>query len=404
MKFSEILYKHNRNKTALISDGTVYTYGMIISDIEKSKKSEKNYKGLVAICAGTIYEELIGFLSCETGIPFIAPSNAKIKETTNPDADFAIMSSGSSGIPKLMFRTTESWYSFFDEQNRVFNITENTTLFMNGSLCFSGNLNILLGAFYAGAAVVVDKGHLTRTRAENIRKCNAIYLIPDKLRLLCRLLHHQKEAQNIETVIAGSQSMGRNEADLLHQILGAKRVILYYGAAEISYISYIDILSERKDRSCIGKPFNGINIQFDNERLTVSSDFAALGIQMPYMMNDIIHADSEGYLYYDGRYDDVLNIGGEKISASALENELMRAGAAEDVCVFLKEGAFGRGVLCCAWCGMIEKEAALRAVHIPYMPKKWYRLDFMPKNSNGKTDRNEVIRCCEYKNSHKPKI
>lgn len=394
MKFSEILYKHNKSKTALISDGTEYTYGRLISDIEQSKKY---CEGLVTICAETIYDELIGFLSCETGVPVIVPPNMQVSGTINPRADFAITSSGSSGTPKLLFRTTESWYNFFDEQNRVFNITENTILFMNGSLCFSGNLNIILGALHAGAAVVIDKGHLTGTKAENIRKCNAVYLIPDKLRLLCRLLRHKNKkfsAKNIETVIAGSQSMGRREADLLQQLLGAKCVILYYGAAEISYISYIDILSEFKDRSCIGKPFNGVDVQFRNERLTVSSDFSALGTQMPYMINDIIHEDSDGFLYYDGRYDDVLNIGGEKISASALENELMRAEGVEDVCVFLKESLSGRNILCCAWCGQPEAENELRRICIPYTPKKWYRLACMPKNSNGKTDRNEVIRLC----------
>lgn len=110
---------------------------------------------------------------------------------TIPDgAEFAVLSSGTTGTPKLIFRTVNSWYDFFEIQNKVFSICSETVLFIQGSLCFPGNLNMLLGALYAGATIVMSKDILSRKKIAEIEKykVDTIYMIPDKLRVITKIM------------------------------------------------------------------------------------------------------------------------------------------------------------------------------------------------------------------------
>jgi len=377
MRFIDTLKRHDREKTAVIADGVKYSYGEVLD--AAAKTSEPN-GGLWAVGCGNVFDELIRFLAAEKSVPVItadAPAECPIPA----NADFAVLSSGSTGIPKLIFRTAQSWIAFFGEQNRVFGIDENTVLFTNGSLCFSGTLNIVLGALYAGACVILTSGALTRGKARYISEYSAdtLYLIPDKLRLLSRI----HKCSCVKTIISGSQSMDSDFALTLSRTMGAKSVILYYGASEVSYISYIDLLKEDRGRSCVGLPFCGIVTECTDGFLKISTPCGAIGIDMPFVMGDIIEQDKDGFLYFKGRHDDVLNIGGEKLSAAALEDEIRAAGA-DDACVFTQR-INGRDTLCCACTGGVFARSRLTAV-----PKRIYRLEALPKNANGKTDRAAV--------------
>ena len=68
-------------------------------------------------------------------------------------ACMGVMTSGSTSVPKLLFRTAESWAGFFPIQDRVFGITPESRIFIQGSFGFTGNLNIALDVLCAGGNV-----------------------------------------------------------------------------------------------------------------------------------------------------------------------------------------------------------------------------------------------------------
>ncbi len=383
MKFLDTLRRHSSGKSAIVSDGKRYTYGDLIKDAEQLKVPSG---GLYAIKQNSVYDELIHFLAAKNAVPVIVPPEYSAENVPVPqNADFAVLSSGSTGKPKLLFRTCESWADFFDEQNRAFNISYDTVILMHGSLCFTGNLNMIMGALYAGAEIVITKDRLSAKRLNDIEKYNVnnIYLVPDKLRAICRFYKGKK---CVHTILAGSQSMGRNDALTLQKVFGAESVILYYGACEVSYISFLDIFAENKSENCIGKPFSGISVSCCGGNIDITSDFTVMGAPQPYRLNDIITQDNDGYLYYQGRHDDVLNIGGEKLSASALENEIKSIGSISDACIFT-HNFDGREILCCAYSG--DKPGILPR-ELTFVPKRWFKLNEIPKNANGKTDRMNI--------------
>ena len=61
--------------------------------------------------------------------------------------------------------------------------------------------------------------------------------------------------------------------------------------------------------------------------------------------SDVGHLDEEGYLYLDGRIDDMINVGGEKVIPSEIEiivNEL--EGIEESIAVGIPHNTFGQVV------------------------------------------------------------
>lgn len=391
MKFNKLLEGHNDDKPAIITGEEIYTYGDIR---RRSMEIKEPDGGIWVIKENSVLDELVCFLAADQSVPVIAFEEYECLPQEIPDgAEFAVLSSGTTGTPKLIFRTVKSWYDFFEIQNKVFSICSETVLFIQGSLCFPGNLNMLLGALYTGATIVMSKDILSRKKIAEIEKykVDTIYMIPDKLRVIAKLC--SENFSSVKTIISGSQSMGKADAERLRKCFGCQSVILYYGASETSYVSYLDILLENRTSNCIGKPFPTVQVHVDNGRLQVDSAYVAIGREAPFTLNDMVHLDNEGYLYFDGRFDDVLNVGGEKFSATALENEIKEVEYISDACVFSDTAENGREILCCAYCTDAENISRVNIIkdaNLTAIPKKWYQVKSIAKYANGKTDRNSV--------------
>ena len=131
--YLEMIQSVERDREALLFSDRVYTYGNLADlALEKQKQLhlENRKQQLAVIREFSILEQLVAFLACQgTGaVPLIVPN-----DTTVPDAFFeikipdeacmAVMTSGTTGSGKLLFRTFESWYGYFETQNRIFGIS-----------------------------------------------------------------------------------------------------------------------------------------------------------------------------------------------------------------------------------------------------------------------------------------
>ncbi len=110
-------------------------------------------------------------------------------------------------------------------------------------------------------------------------------------------------------------------------------IILYYGASELNYITYLcyDELIEKP--LSVGRPFPGIDIYIREGKIFVNTEYAVYNATKPYSVNDIGYYDNDGYLIFEGRSDDILNIGGFKVSSTKIENEVKKIPQIEDAIV-----------------------------------------------------------------------
>lgn len=240
MNYFDLLVKEE--KIALILDNKSYSYNKLFNDaLDLSNKIKTSKKEIIAIYSDDIYFQLISFFAAnrcknvpvifhpnlskesideimeknninyllyknEEGIKFKKVNNFE-NVIENEKICVGVLTSGSTGIPKVLFRTYESWTSFFPIQNEVFNITSNSKIFFNGPLSFTGNLNSILGVIYEKGTLISVSGFNPRKWLKALEEFKAtnIYLVPAKLKALVQVI--DSPLLFVKNIFTGSQQL-----------------------------------------------------------------------------------------------------------------------------------------------------------------------------------------------------
>ena len=395
MDFFTMLQDKPRDKVALVDEGKSYTYGELIRQAEAIRREQSAQRTAVLIHEGSIFGQLLKFIaySGTNTVPIIATEVSKGQEFEIREipalACMGVMTSGSTGKSKLLWRRYASWADFFPEQNRVFGLDQNTVIFCQGSLAFTGNLSIYMGVLYAGGTVVAASRFRPRYWLSLMEEhgVNALYLIPSKLLLLPRFMSSPN--LNVLSIIGGSQSMGRREAERLALVFPNAELTLYYGASELNYISYVKGSEMTDDRTLIGRPFKGVGIEIKNEEIYITTPYHVEGIEVPFSLKDRGYLDGCGRLHFLGRTDDVVSVNGRKVSTVKVETALTGLAGVEEAAVLNRHIgdvdiliAFIGGFKCF---GKQEMLKMLKKELDDYeLPKQFIFMERLPRNESGK--------------------
>ena len=83
------------------------------------------------------------------------------------------------------------------------------------------------------------------------------------------------------------------------------------------------------DKTRIGRPFPGIDVQLEDGRLMVNTKWGVIGTGKEASAGDYAHLDEEGYFCFDGRKDDICSINGQKISCIRVEQVILHWGSGQ---------------------------------------------------------------------------
>lgn len=386
------------DKLALADDEREYTYGQLAAAARWIRERADLREPALFIHETSIARQLLCFLaySGTATVPVIATEISKEQRfdfaDIPPQACMGVMTSGSTGRSKLLWRSYESWADFFPEQNRVFGVDQNTIIFCQGSLAFTGNLNIYMGVLAAGGSVVATERFRPRHWLRRMEQygVNAIYLIPSKLLLLPKFMAQPNYLAR--SIISGSQSMGRQEADKLKAVFPNAEITLYYGASELNYITYIKSGDMTFDRTVIGKPFSGVKIDVRNEEIFIDTPYHVEGIELPFSLKDRGYLDAQGSLHFLGRTDDICSVNGRKVSAAKVAAALTELAGIEEAAV-LSLHTDDADVLT-AFVGAAREYSKQQLIKLlrdkleDYeLPKHFVFLRSLPRNESGKIDK-----------------
>ena len=67
----------------------------------------------------------------------------------------------------------------------------------------------------------------------------------------------------------------------LKQAFPQSRCILYYGASELSYVSYLCGHEMTGNPACVGRPFPGVHITVKDGEIMADTPCCALGYRLP---------------------------------------------------------------------------------------------------------------------------
>ena len=345
-------------KIALIVDEEQYTYGQLydaiismefnntsrIINLGQFNDGQKNK--VLLIQSLSFVEQLLQWLwgLYKGYIPMVCHNEMDVAyidelariisvEGVPTSADFGVLTSGTTGRPKPLWRSESSWREFFDIQNNIFYINKDTKIFLHGSFSFTGVSNMVVAVLWSGGTVITTSSLRPIRWIQLIDKYHVdhIYALPTKLRLLVR--HCKSKLDSINYIIGGSQVLDRQLMEQLELICPNMEFILYYGASELNYITYCTGKEWLDREGTVGRPFPSVIIAEQNGVIYVTTKHHIEGIPDTYTVNDCGYIDSDGYLMFHGRRGDVINKGGYKISIPEMELYLQSLQGVSEVAV-----------------------------------------------------------------------
>ena len=214
-----------------------------------------------------------------------------------------------------------------------------------------------------GSAYLSPRGFdpLELVRMLEAGEVNALSAVPTLLRILLDSPEVIGAAgRKLRWMEIGSQYMSASEKRRIRELFPNARIVQHYGLTEASRSTFLDV-SHATDEALesVGRPQGSVEIGFDNQqRIRIRGPHVARWRVDEAGLHALCDADGwlqtndlgrmrDGYLFFDGRADDLINCGGIKVVPDVLEEKIRaRLGAGSRIAVArVKDAARGEAVL-----------------------------------------------------------
>ncbi len=326
------------------------------------------------------------------------------------------LSSGTTRDPRGVMQSHGNWVRRMD---RMLVNCDRLSRLLPPDLHITPGINTVHGMLCAGAAVVFPRDYTREGLVQTINQCAVTHLImtPANIKPLAAALPEQGF---LLPTLKHLRLVGSTPgAALLERLLThcTPNVCVPYGLTELGPISMADATTLARHPDSAGRvlPWARVEIVDDAERPVPAGTGGEIRVAVEFMPNDYYRAagdvgqrfrngwfypgdhgrlSEEGLLYVEGRIDDILNIGGHKISPETIEAVLCSHPEISDAAVF-QQSVNGEPMLIAllvAGSGArLDDLATLAGERLAFMAPQHYRLvQQLPRNSMGKLERKEL--------------
>ncbi|HEY5247916.1 MAG TPA: AMP-binding protein [Dermatophilaceae bacterium] len=319
---------------------------------------------------------------------FLGMATGQVQEAVSAGAlgsgDLVVFSSGSTGEPRGIVRTVESWQASVGPFSEISGITDADRVWLPGPLWSS---LFLYGAFHAEAV-----GATVAFRDDDPADATALHCVPSQLPgLLERALAGGLPLVRL-VVVAGDHC----PASLRQRCAAAGwRLVEYYGAAELSFVAW-------RDRSGPLHVFPGVETELRDGVLWARSPYLAAGylsvradgplLQDPNgwaTVGDLATAVPGG-LEVLGRGDNAVTTGGHTVVVEEVERLLLGLSGVDDVAVLgVPHPRLGQALTAVVVGSAADRtlRAAVAGIPAPSRPRRWLHAEALPRTSGGKLAR-----------------
>lgn len=289
----------------------------------------------------------------------------------------ALPTSGTSGHPRTIVRTTASWTDSFAAVSDLTGTTADSRVWIPGPVTATMNLFAAVHAHAVGATLV-----------DRLADATHAHLTPAALR---RLLADDADLTGRDLVVAGDR-VDATEAARVRAAGG--RLHHYYGAAELSLVAW----GEHADAL---RPFPGVDVAARDGQLWVRSPFVSEGYLQP---EHVLQSEGgwtsvgdrgevvEGRVVVLGRSGGITTAGAT-VRVADIEHVLRPLATGEVVVVGLPHPDLGEVVAAAVTdAGDVSRLIALAREQLTpaQRPRRWLHLDPMPMTGHDKVDRSAV--------------
>lgn len=372
--------------------------------------------------------ELVSFEDCvagfvsDIGFPRIIPN----------DLAALIYTSGSTGFPKGVMMTHQSMVFTSWSLIEYLRLSEEDRILLLLPLAFDYGLYQLLMAITTGGTLIVEQSFIfPATVYRNIEKYQPT-VFPGVPTIYAMMIAANKKSgisfDCIKKVTNTAASLPAEFIPDLKKIFPQALIFKMYGLTECKRVCYLEpeLIDSKPDS--VGKAIPGTEVFLLSPEGNPVQDGepGILHIRGPHVMagywkkeslssemlkpgnipgerilcsNDWFRTDDEGFLYFLGRNDDIIKTRGEKVSPLEIENVIYRIeGVREVAALGVPDVIMGESIVVCLTTHEsaqlsereIQKECMIYLEQF-MVPQKVVFLSEMPKSSNGKIDKKELV-------------
>ena len=283
----------------------------------------------------------------------ITEEELKVTYQERDDKDLAeiLFTTGTTGKPKGTMLSVENIYASTHNTWKGVGMQEDDVILLPLPLNHSVGMRVTRTIFYIGATLILQNGF---TFAQELEKniegfhCTGLVSVPASIELVYRQMQ-DKFAEimgNLRYMEFGAGSLSYDMKKKLVKMLPNTKIVNTWGSTETGGAIFL-VVSEHPDKlTALGKPIDGVEIKTVNTegkeitardidtagRMVLRGKMQMMGYyQMPeanaqtlvdgwLYTNDMVYLDEDGYVYMLGRADDIINVGGEKVSPVEVEN------------------------------------------------------------------------------------
>ncbi len=343
------------------------------------------------------------------------------------DPSDVLFTTGTTGLSKGVLHTNRSVLETGACYARLFGMREDTVMLMPGPVNHAANIWFFWATFLVGSTYYLLSGmsdlkafYAALDWPEGRVSC---HLVPAAVRTLFTLSGDQLGQYNgkIESLVMCGAPVPEPDKERLCALLPDTNMHIVLGASETGPITAYSFSQHPGRSCCAGKPAKGMRIFLTDENRNVLDKTDAdhpglLACTGPTLMtgyvnapeatakampdgnvylNDLCWQDEEGFLYILGRADDVINVGGLKVSPVEVEEAALALPGIQDcICIAIPHPISGQAL----------KLLVVPEPDVPYNPRaiaaalhetlEWYKVpgrfektDAVRRTYNGKPDR-----------------
>jgi long-chain acyl-CoA synthetase len=381
-----LLYLYGAARSNLVS---------ILIEADLSDKEEKNI--IEKVRPVSIIESKM--ITLNDNLEFRAgniEANNQLFKTKKEDIFLGALSSGSTGEIKVIWRDHQSWTSAFDIQKEIFSFNENSRLLIAGSAVYTGNLNNILQLLAAGGTVVFSESIFPKHWLKIIeeKEINALFMVPAHYRILLKEI--PKSINKVKSIVTAGSKMDLETLKKLKKFFPEAEICEFYGASELSYVSFAYYDQLLKNKGTVGRAFPGVDIKIKNNEIWVKSPYLAPNYRPEASAKDLGYFE-RSYLYLSGRKDNVINRAGNKVNPFNIESSLKSNKKIAEAAVIAVDD-FLKDKLLIAAVVKSNPDLKIKEVYkycrenlkVEYLPDKIHFIKELPKMKNGKLDRKKL--------------
>jgi len=231
------------------------------------------------------------------------------------DTQSILFTSGTQGYPKGVCLTYDNFYKSSVQWQDAIGLNKNDIYMLNLPLYHISGVAIVMRSLHLGFSIKI------KTDLKNdVYDSTVMSAVPTMINDLISVKHCMQELQSLRCIVVSGASISAN---LLNKCKSLKlNMFLSYGMTETcSSICGFWPFQKYEKKGSVGKPFKGVTLSIKNKRVLIQSDTIMKCYTNSTETSGVIHSNDlgdlkDGYLYINGRFDELIISGGENIDPS----------------------------------------------------------------------------------------